>query len=114
MKGVLIGSLLYVVAQTIGWFQTNGLLISKWFADNVVLTSFVLGPFVAMFFAYGTKYIYEDTQALWVARFLGFAIGYLIFIPLTWWYLGETPFTAKNIVSFILCCVLIAVQFIMK
>ncbi len=114
MKGVGIGILLYMTAQTLAYFQTNGLVIYKWFEENVILTSIILGPIVGVLFAYGTKYIYQDTEALWVARFLGFASGYMIFIPLTWWFMGESPFTLKNMLSFALCSALVAIQFFMK
>ena len=114
MKGILIGSFMFACAQTLAWFQTNGHLIGKWLSENIVLTSIILGPIVGVLFAYGTKYIYSETQAVYVARFLGFASGYMIFIPLTWWYLGETPFTIKNMVSIALCCALIVVQLFVK
>ena len=114
MKGILIGSFLYLCAQSVAWFQTNGLLISDWMSKNVILTSIIMGPLVAFFFAHGTKFLYAETEQLWSARFLGFASGYIIFIPLTWYFFGETPFTLKNIVSFLLCVALISVQFIMK
>lgn len=114
MKHIIIGMLMYTLAQTLAWFQTNGLLIHKWLAEHVVLTSVVLGPIVGVLFAYGTKAIYLETDALWVTRFLGFATGYMIFIPLTWYFFGESPFTLKNIISFLLCTALILVQLIMK
>jgi hypothetical protein len=103
-----------MTAQILAWFQTNGLLIHKWMADHVVLTSCVLGPIIGVMFAYGTKAIYGQTDALWVARFLGFASGYIIFIPLTWYFFGEDPFTFKNIISFVLCVGLISVQFLIE
>ncbi len=114
MKHILIGMLMYTIAQTLAWFQTNGLLIHKWLADHVVLTSVILGPIVGVLFAYGTKAIYQQTDALWAARFLGFASGYMVFIPLTWYFFGETPFTVKNVISFLLCVLLIYVQIFMK
>ena len=114
MKGIIFGSFLFVCAQTLAYFQTNGHLIGKWLSENIVLTSVILGPIVGTLFAYGTKYIYNETEALWVARFLGFASGYLIFIPLTWWFLGETPFTLKNMLSLFLCVLLIIIQFTLK
>ena len=114
MKGILIGATMFVVAQTVAWFQTNGPIISKWMANHIVLTAMVLGPFIGVFFAYGTKMIFEETGKLWVARFLGFASGYMVFIPLTWLFLSETPFTLKNILSIILCCMIVAIQLLMK
>jgi hypothetical protein len=43
-----------------------------------------------------------------------FCIGYLIFIPLTWYFLGEEMLTAKNGISFLLCVSLLLVQAFMK
>ena len=114
MKNVLFGMVLFFLAQTAAWFQTNGQLIHQWLANNVVLTSVILGPIVGTMFAYGTKAIYTETEALWVVRFLAFASGYLVFIPLTWYFLGETPLTLKNLISFLLCVTLICVQLFMK
>ena len=114
MKGILIGAIMYTLAQMAAWFQTNGLLINKWLSDNVVLTSIIFGPIIGLLFAYGTRYIYLETEALWVARFLGFATGYLIFIPLTWYFFGESPLTIKNIISILLCVALIVVQLFLK
>ena len=114
MKNILFGMILFFTAQTLAWFQTNGQLIHEWMSNNVVLTSVILGPIVGTMFAYGTKAMYLETDALWVVRFLAFASGYLVFTPLTWYFLGETPFTLKNIISFLLCVTLICVQFFMK
>ena len=114
MKQIVLGVIFYLVAQTLAWFQTNGLLLNKWLSEHVVLTSIVLGPIVGVLFAYGTKIIYSQTDALWVTRFLGFASGYMIFIPLTWYFFGEDPFTLKNIISLLLCVTLVLVQFLMK
>ena len=114
MKNILFGMLLFFTAQTVAWFQTNGQLIHEWMSNNVVLTSVILGPIVGTMFAYGTKAIYLETDALWAVRFLAFASGWVVFIPLTWYFLGETPFTLKNIISFVLCVTLICVQLFMK
>ena len=113
MKYFLLGCLCYVLAQTVAWFQTNGLLISEWIAGNLILTCLVCGPVVAYLFALGTQFIYGYTEAIWPARFLGFASGYVIFIPLAWIFFDESPFTFKNILSFGLCCTLIGVQLLM-
>ena len=114
MKNILFGMMLFAIAQTAAWFQTNGLLIHKWLAEHVILTSVILGPIVGVLFAYGTKAIYSETDALWTARFLGFTSGYLVFIPLTWYFFAETPFTFKNIISLMLCAALMCVQIFMK
>ena len=113
MKYFLLGFSCLVLGQIIAWFQTNGPLISEWIDDYLVLVCVVVGPIIGYLFAIGTKYVYAYTEAIFAARFLGFASGYLVFIPLAWMFFGESPFTFKNILSFGLCCALISIQLLM-
>ena len=114
MNKVLIATVFFILGQLFGWYQSNGAVISKWMADHILLTSILIAPITGIFFAYGTKIMYEHTGDLWSVRFIAFACGYLIFIPLAWWHLGESPFTIKNLTSMFLCVTLIAIQFLMK
>ena len=102
-----------MLGQVLAWFQTNGLLISEWVNDHLVLVCVVAGPIIGYLFAVGTKLVYGYTEAIFAARFLGFATGYLVFIPLAWIFFGESPLTIKNLLSFGLCGALIGVQFLM-
>ena len=104
---------LIIVGQIVAWFQSNSGIIGEPFKSNYVLIAIVLGPIVSLLFVHATIMLYE-TMPLWSIRFVTFAIGYLIFIPLTWYFLGETIFTLKNILSFLLCCAIISIQFFMK
>ena len=109
----LYAILLFLIAQIMAWFQSNSGIIGEPFKSNYVAIAIVLGPLVSLLFAYSTILMYE-TVPLWSIRFITFAIGYLVFIPLTWYFLGEEVFTLKNILSFLLCCALISIQFFMK
>ena len=71
-------------------------------------------PVTTLSFAYGTKLMYDNMDSLWSIRFITFGIGYLVFIPLTWYFLGEEMFTAKNGISFLLCVALLLIQAFMK
>ena len=82
--------------------------------ENYVIIALILGPMVSLSFAVATRMLYAEVESLWLIRFLGFGIGYLVFIPLTWYFLGEEILTTKNIVSFLLCVALISTQFFMK
>ena len=81
------GILLFVIGQTLAWFQSN---------SGIIVTEAA------------------EVEALWSIRFMTFCIGYLIFIPLTWYFLGEEMLTAKNGISFLLCVSLLLVQAFMK
>jgi MFS family permease len=106
---ILIG-----LAQILAWFQSNSALITGWIADNYLLTAIALSPIVSVLFAYVTKEMYQSGWTLWSIRFIAFGIGYIVFTPLTWYFLNENIFTLKNIMSFILCVLLIYLQVIMK
>ena len=104
---------LFIVGQIVAWFQSNSGILSEPFKTNYVLIALVLGPIVSLLFVHATIMLYE-TMPLWSIRFVTFGIGYLVFIPLTWYFLGEEVFTLKNIISFLLCCAIISIQFFMK
>jgi hypothetical protein len=114
MSKLFVATLFFVFGQLVGWYQSNGPVISKWMNDNILLCSILIAPFTGIFFAYGTKMMYEELDQLWSVRFIAFACGYLVFIPLAWWHLGESPFTLKNLTSMFLCVTLISIQFLMK
>ena len=109
----LFAIILFTAAQILAWFQSNSGIIGEPFKSNYVLVALIFGPIVSLLFAHATIMLYES-MPLWSIRFVTFAIGYLIFIPLTWYFLGEEVFTLKNILSFLLCCALISIQFFMK
>ena len=75
------------------------------------MKTFIAG---GLFFATGTKMLYTEGMSLWSIRFMTFGLGYLIFIPLTWYFLGEEVLTFKNAVSFLLCVGLISTQFLLR
>jgi len=110
----ILSALLFMVAQVAAWFQSNAGILGGKLQENYILLALMLGPIVSVMFAIATKMLYTEIESLWSVRFLTFGIGYLVFIPLTWYFLGEQMLTAKNIISFILCLTLIIVQFLMK
>ena len=110
---IVYGAILFTIAQVLAWFQSNSGILGEPFKSNYVLIALIFGPIVSLLFAHATIMLYES-MPLWSIRFVTFAIGYLIFIPLTWYFLGEEVFTLKNILSFLLCCALISIQFFMK
>ena len=103
-----------VTAQIIAWYQSNSLLLWSWLKDNYIPVVVCTSPFVGLGFAYGTKIGHDALGSLWAVRFSAFAIGYLVFIFLAWYHLGETAFTAKNIVTSLLCFSLLGVQIFWK
>jgi hypothetical protein len=110
---ILFGALLFTVAQILAWFQSNSGILDEPFKSNYIYIALFFGPIVSLLFSMATIQLYQE-MSLWSIRFLTFGLGYLIFIPLTWYFLGEQIFTIKNAISFVLCLALISVQFLVK
>lgn len=108
------GLLMFLVGQTLSWFQSNSTIIGSDEGNKALLFACMTAPLTTLSFAMGTKFVYANMESLWSVRFITFGIGYLVFIPLTWYFLGEEMFTVKNGVSFLLCVALLLVQAFMK
>ena len=108
------GMLLFLLGQTLAWFQSNSGIITEDNATKAIIIAAAFAPVTTLSFAIGTKWMYAEMDSLWSIRFITFGIGYLVFIPLTWYFLGEEMFTAKNGISFLLCVALLLIQAFMK
>ncbi len=105
---------LFIIGQIMAWFQSNSGIITEDNAARAMFIAACFAPITTLAFAYGTKLMYAEMDSLWSIRFITFGIGYLIFIPLTWYFLGEEMFTAKNGISLLLCLALLLIQAFMK
>ena len=102
MFRIFLGAALFSIAQVLAWFQSNSGILGGKLAENFIWIALIFGPIVSVLFAYGTKIMYAEIDSLWAIRFL------------TFYFLGEEIITLKNIISFVLCLVLISLQFLMK
>lgn len=113
-KNLIIGISLYVLGQTLIWFQTNGQFVWPWVKKNPLPVAFVGGTVISYILIKATQYTAEYYDGLlWPGRFLGFSIGVFIFGYMTWYYLGE-GLTTKTLVSLFLAFILIGVQLFWK
>jgi hypothetical protein len=113
-KNLIIGISLYVLGQTLIWFQTNGQFVWPWVKKNPLPVAFVGGTVISYILIKATQYTAEYYDGLlWPGRFLGFSIGVFIFGFMTWYYLGE-GLTTKTLVSLFLAFILIGVQLFWK
>tara|TARA_R100000388_G_C7225596_1_gene151539 strand:+ start:48 stop:389 length:342 start_codon:yes stop_codon:yes gene_type:complete len=111
---LLYGIGLFIIGQIMAWFQSNSGIITEENATKAMIIAACFAPLTTLSFAYGTKWMYAEMDSLWSIRFITFGIGYLVFIPLTWYFLGEEMLTAKNGISFLLCVALLLIQAFMK
>lgn len=100
---------IFVLAQTLIWFQTYGQYKWTWFADNTWFLIVTAMP-ITYLWIIGTRVGMEvfDGKS-WPLRFVGFCTGIIVFAVLSKLVLGETMST-KTIMSLGLCCVIILIQ----
>ena len=115
MNGNLIGALtLFLIGQTLIFFQTNGQFFNSWFAKNTIFLSIVGGSIISYTFILGTKYAYNYFDGLlWPGRFMGFAIGVSSYAILAYLFMGE-GISWKTATSLMLSVAIIWVQLFWK
>jgi hypothetical protein len=114
LKNLIYGVLLFVMGQSMIWFQTNGQFIWPWFKKNPLILSFLGGTTISYMFIKATAFIagYYD-GLIWPGRFIGFSVGILSFALLTNYFLNE-GINVKTGISLFLAILLICVQIFWK
>ena len=105
---------LFVVGHWGIWYCHNSQLVWEFWRERWILPTFVFGVPASFAFWWGTKFMMECVDTLWTVRFSTFALSYLTFPILTWWHLGESPFTLKTLICTILAIGMISTQFLLK
>ena len=112
-KALLIGVGVFLLAHIITWFQLNGQFFSEWFKNNN-FTLALFGIPISYLYIYGTRYCYSGFNGLlWPGRFIGFAVGMVVFSLLTSFIMNE-GITGKTGISLILSLALVSVQILWK
>lgn len=114
MKNLIWGLVMFTVAQTLIWIQTNGQFVWPWFKKNPLIISILGGTVISYVFIKGTALVaeYFDGQ-LWPGRFLGQASGIVVFTVLTFALLNE-GINTKTGISLFLAIILLLIQILWK
>ena len=112
-KKLIIGTLLYLVGQTLVWYQINGQFISEWIKERPWLMS-LFGIPISYVYIYATQYSVEAFDGdLWPQRLIGFSMGMITFAFLTWFHLNQA-ITLKTAVTLALATAIVVIQIIWK
>ena len=114
MRALIYGIFLFLLGQSLIWFQTNGQFLWTWCKKNPLLIAIIGGSTISYIFIEATRLIAEHYDGLlWPGRFLGFSMGITSFAFLTYYFMGE-GITMKTWVSLGLAALLICVQLFWK
>jgi hypothetical protein len=109
---VLLGFIVTVIAQLGAWVQHN-LQFKYPKLDETFWGWYVLAIPLTYVFVLATKYNVLGFGSIWGARFVGFAIGMMVYAIMIQIYFKE-PFTYKIALQLFLCFAIIFVQGYLK
>ena len=110
---IFLGFVVTILVQIGAWFQHNLHFVDKKY-DETWWGMYALSIPLTYGFILATKYnVWGYGGSIWGARFVGFALGMLVYAILIQIYFKE-PFTLKIALQLILCFSIIAVQAFMK
>lgn len=114
MRNLIAGSLLFIIGQSLIWFQTNGQFVWPWFKRNPLTISLIAGTGISYIFIVATRMIAEYYDGLlWPGRFIAFGSGIIGFTFLTWYFMNE-GLNTKTLVSLMLALTLVTIQIVWK
>ncbi len=107
------GTLLFLLGQTLVFYQINGQFLSTWMKDHPIAVSF-LGVPISYTYIYATQYLVEAFNGdLWPQRLIGFSMGMIAFAFLTWIHLNQA-ITLKTAVTLALATAIVVIQIVWK
>ena len=113
IQKLISGTLLFLLGQTLVWYQINGQFISTWMKNHPVAVSF-LGVPISFVYIYATQYLVEAFNGdLWPQRLIGFSMGMIAFAVLTYIHLNQA-ITLKTAVTLALATAIVVIQIIWK
>ena len=107
------GTLLYLLGQTLVWYQINGQFLSEWIKQHPWVMS-LFGIPISFIYIYATQYCVEAFNGeLWPQRLVGFAAGCIVFAFLTFIHLNQA-ITLKTAVTLALAVAIVVIQIVWK
>ena len=107
------GTLLFLLGQTLVWYQINGQFLTDWIKERPLLMS-LLGVPISFIYIYATKDLVNAFNGdLWPQRLIGFSMGMIAFAFLTWIHFQQA-ITLKTAVTLALATAIVVIQIIWK
>ena len=110
---LIYGTLLFLLGQTLVWYQINGQFISEWIKQRPLVMS-LMGVPISFIYIYATQYTAEAFDGdLWPQRLIGFSMGMIAFAILTFIHLNQ-GITMKTAVTLALATAIVVIQIVWK
>jgi hypothetical protein len=110
---LLIGIICGIIAQVWVFFQLQGPLKYEWLRDHTWFVMLWGIPISYLFTLSVRYYVTEFNGEIWPSRLIGFGIGTIVFIIMSYIIFNE-PFTLKTGICLVLSLLIIAIQLFWK
>ena len=110
---LITGTLLFLLGQTLVWYQINGQFLSEWVKKNPLIIS-LLGVPISYVYIIATDHLVTAFDGeLWPQRVIGFSMGMISFAFLTWFHLNQA-ITLKTAITLALAFAIVLIQVFWK
>jgi hypothetical protein len=110
---LVTGTLLFLLGQTLVWYQINGQFLSEWVKKNPLIIS-LLGVPISYLYIVATDHLVTAFDGeLWPQRLIGFSMGMISFAFLTWFHLNQA-ITLKTATTLALAFTIVLIQVFWK
>ena len=99
-----------IAGHLLAWLQLNGPIFSDWWKDNIWISALCVSPMIFFFSMSYWSITYEWLQAGWSVKFIAYGVNIVIFSICAYYFLGESLFTIRNVVSIVFATLMILSQ----
>jgi len=107
-------ALCFVTLHLMVWFSANLQLVNEYWEQHSIYLTVSLALPITLLAYHGTRLGYTALgESAWGVRFFAFALSYLVFPFLTYYFLNESMFTFKTMLCVVLSFAILAIQIFM-
>ena len=110
---LVTGTLLFLLGQTLVWYQINGQFLSEWVKNNPLIISLLGVPISYVYIIATRDLVIAFNGELWPQRLIGFSMGMISFAFLTWFHLNQA-ITLKTATTLALAFTIVLIQVFWK
>ena len=99
-----------IAGHVLAWLQVNGPIFNDWWKDNILISAFIISPIIFYCSITYWSITYEWLQAVWSVKFIAYGVNIAVFSVCAYYFLGESLFTIRNVVSILFATLMILSQ----
>ena len=113
MNKLLLGILYGLFGQILSFLQMQGSIKFGWYQKYPIIILLSSIPSMWFFIKSVECFIDAFNGELWPSRMIGFGIGIITFVIMSWFIFRE-PITLKTFICLVLACAILGIQIIWK